>query len=159
FAIGASGHTALYTPPTVAGQPGTWTAGPDFKDGNGSLMYAMDAPACLLPNGKVLCTVGPNPPCSYPSPTTFFEYDGKTLAQINGPTNAGGQPYIGRLLLLPTGQVLYAASSQEISVYTPDGAPQDSWRPVITDCPDILFIGQTHVLQGQQLNGLSQANS
>jgi len=159
FAIGATGHTALYTPPAVINQPGAWNAGPDFKDINGNLMYAMDAPACLLPNGKVLCTVGPAPPCSYPAPTTFFEYDGTALKQIAGPSNASGQPYVGRMLLLPTGQVLYAAASQSISVYTPDGVPQDAWRPTITTCPNHLYVGQTYTLNGRQLNGLSQANS
>ena len=27
FALGASGHTAIYTPPALASQPGAWTAG------------------------------------------------------------------------------------------------------------------------------------
>ena len=30
FAVGATGHTGLYTPPANAADPGTWTAGPDF---------------------------------------------------------------------------------------------------------------------------------
>ena len=39
FATGASGHTALYTPPNIANQPGAWAAGPDFPmDGNGKLI-------------------------------------------------------------------------------------------------------------------------
>ena len=30
FVIGATNHTALYTPPPVANQPGTWAAGPEL---------------------------------------------------------------------------------------------------------------------------------
>jgi hypothetical protein len=159
FAIGATGHTALYTPPAVSTQPGTWAKGPDFKDANGKTLYAMDAPCCLLPNGKVLCIAGPDPVCSYPAPTTFLEYDGTNLNIITGPSNASGRPYVGRMLLLPTGQVLFAAATNVIAVYTPDGAPKSAWRPVITSCPNHLLNGQTYTLSGKQLNGLSQACS
>ena len=94
FAIGATGHTAIYTPPTSPGSPGTWVAGPDFpEDSTGKLMEAKDAPACLLPNGKVLCVAGPaGEGGAFPGPTTFFEFDGTALehhaqsAQCHGPT-------------------------------------------------------------------------
>jgi len=46
-----------------------------------------------------------------------------------------------------------------MEVYTPDGKPQDSWRPQITSCPSALQIAQTYVLQGKLINGLSQAVS
>ena len=32
FFAGATNHTALYTPPAIATDPGTWTAGPDFPN-------------------------------------------------------------------------------------------------------------------------------
>jgi len=58
--IGATGHTALYTMPAIANQPGTWTTGPDFPViAAGKVTGAKDAPACLLPNGRVLCIVAP----------------------------------------------------------------------------------------------------
>ena len=54
FCIGATGHTAVYHVKT-----NTWTAGPNFRtDSNGNLLRAFDAPAALLPNGRVLCVVG-----------------------------------------------------------------------------------------------------
>jgi hypothetical protein len=70
FAIGASGHTALYTPPnTVPTDPGSWAPGPDFPAGSGGqLIAAVDAPACLLPNGNVLCVVGPIDPSGFSDP-------------------------------------------------------------------------------------------
>src|SRR5437660_627063 len=36
FFAGATGHTALYTPPPIANQPGSWQTGPDFPDGTGA---------------------------------------------------------------------------------------------------------------------------
>jgi hypothetical protein len=71
FAIGATGHTAIFTPST-----NTWAAGPDFganTSGNSftdpagntcswtspsGLQGACDAPAVLLPGGQVLCCAG-----------------------------------------------------------------------------------------------------
>src|SRR5439155_20206894 len=59
FCVGATGHTALYTPPLIANQPGAWKAGPDFPSINGKTIGAKDAPCCLMPNGKVLLVGGP----------------------------------------------------------------------------------------------------
>lgn len=160
FAIGATGHTALYTSPPIASQPGAWTSGPDFPpDGNGALMEAKDAPACLLPNGKVLCTASPASDTTYPGPTSFFEYDGVSLNAVGAPNNAGGACYHGRMLVVPTGQVLFAADSADIAVYTPDGAPDPAWAPHITSHPVFVREKQTYTLNGYQLNGLSQAVS
>jgi hypothetical protein len=63
--------------------------------------------------------------------------------------------YWSRLLLLPTGQVLFSASSKNVQVYTPDGGPEESWRPTITS---VTPSASDYILQGTQLNGLSQAN-
>ena len=161
FMVGATGHTALYTPPSGGGT-GTWQAGPDFPaDSQGRLVKAKDAPGCLLPNGHVLCVAGPagDGAGDWPSPTMFFEFDGVGLNRVTDPPNANTVTYEGRLLLLPTGQVLYAAGTSAIYVYTPTGYPDPAWRPTITNCPSSLLIGHTYTLQGTQLNGLSQAAS
>jgi hypothetical protein len=161
FAIGATGNTAVYTPPPVANQVGAWASGPVFpNDAAGKPLEAKDAPACLMPNGKVLCTAAPaGEGGSYPSGTRFFEYDGSHLNEITGPVNATGPAYVGRMLLLPTGQVLYADGSKTVSVYSPDGAAQEDWRPEITDYPHHIRAKQTYTLRGRLLNGLSQACS
>jgi hypothetical protein len=163
FCVGATGHTALYQPPLHPTQPGTWIAGPDFPLSSGQLMRAFDAPACLLPNGSVLCAVGPKrlvPPdvgWSGP-PTEFFEFDGAVLHATPNPASAAGEPtFNARLLLLPTGQVLYANCSSTIEIYTPSGGPLPAWRPHITEVPPHLHPGETYRLHGRQLNGLSQA--
>ncbi|HEX8858702.1 MAG TPA: kelch repeat-containing protein [Actinomycetes bacterium] len=164
FAVGATNHTALYTMPPVANQAGTWADGPSFPaQAPNQTLGAKDAPACLLPNGKVLCVAGPVDGVSgdYLSPTYFFEFDpvAGTLTAVTRPANSGGPPFVGRMLLLPTGQVLFANGSQYVAVYTPDGGIDPSWAPQITTCPTALRPGWTYTLQGRQLNGLSQAVS
>jgi hypothetical protein len=158
FCVGATGHTAIYQPPLHPTHPGSWIAGPNFPVSGGHLMRAFDAPACLLPNGSVLCAVGPlNGGWSGP-PTEFFEFDGAHLHPAPNPASAAAQPtYQARLLLLPSGQVLYANCTDTIEIYTPAGGPQPSWRPHITEVPHHLHPGGTYRLQGRQLNGLSQA--
>jgi trimeric autotransporter adhesin len=54
FAIGADGHTALYTPSANA-----WAVGPDMVGtlgGTNFLFAADDAPAAMMPNGHVMMT-------------------------------------------------------------------------------------------------------
>jgi hypothetical protein len=158
FWTGATGHTAIYLPPLHPTQPGTWSPGPDFPVSGGHLMRAFDAPACLLPNGSVLCAVGPlNAGWSGP-PMEFFEFDGALLHAVPNPASAAGEPtFNARLLLLPSGQVLYSNCTHTIEIYTPSGGPQPAWRPHITEAPHHLHPGNTYRLHGRQLNGLSQA--
>ncbi|MDT5357016.1 MAG: hypothetical protein QOJ56_5548 [Mycobacterium sp.] len=162
FAVGATGHTALYTPPGNNTGTGTWTVGPDFpKDSSGRLLKAKDAPGALLPNGRVLCVAGPAGDAAgdWPSPTMFFEFDGTNLTRIADPPNANTVIYEGRMLLLPTGEVLYCAATHAMHAYRPDPGGQASWKPVITACATDLHPGISYVLSGHQLNGLSQAVS
>jgi hypothetical protein len=162
FAVGATNHTALYTMSPNANQPGTWTNGPTFPPPvAGMTLGAKDAPGCLMPNGLVLCVAGPVDGVSgdYLSPTYFFEFNPmtNTLSAITNPPTNGGPPYVGRFLLLPTGQVLFANGSANIQVYTPTGASDPTWKPNITSVPTTLVRGSTYTLQGRQINGLSQA--
>jgi hypothetical protein len=162
FCIGATSNTALYTPPAVANQPGTWASGPSFPVlVSGLTTGAKDAPAALLPNGRVLCVVAPyDPPGgTWGTPVTFFEYDpvANTLTQVPAASNNGGSPFSSRLILLPTGQVLHTDGSSTAAIYTPDGSPDPAWRPSITSVPTALHPGSTHTLHGRQINGLSQA--
>jgi hypothetical protein len=162
FCIGATANTALYTPPAIANQPGTWAAGPSFPVVvSGLVTGAKDAPACLLPNGRVLCVVAPYSPSAgtWGNPLYIYEYDpvANTLTQAPSPANGAGSPFSSRLILLPTGQVLHTNGSSTVAIYTPDGAPDPSWKPSITSVPTALLPGHTYVLHGRQINGLSQA--
>lgn len=95
FAIGAGGLTGIYTPPTtVPSDPGSWANGPSFPpDATGTLLGAVDAPACLLPNGNVLCVVGTVQTAADPEPgqtfaVQFFEFDGVALNPVPGTASA-----------------------------------------------------------------------
>jgi Kelch motif len=160
FFAGANGHNALYTPPALASDPGTWTMGPDFPDdANGQTVGCKDAPACLLTSGKVLIAAGPvnGVRNDFLSPTYFFEFDGAALRRVSDPPNAGGVPYIGRMLLLPTGQVLFAAQTGDIYAYNYSGCIDSAARPQITAAPVTVRPFHSYTLHGRVLNGLSQA--
>jgi hypothetical protein len=167
FCIGATNHTALYAPPPIANQAGTWSAGPDFPVlVAGRVTGAKDAPAALLPNGKVLCLVAPCDQTAsnqtiafWGTPVHFFEFDPGTnmLTEVSAPVNSGGSPFSSRLILLPTGEVLHTDNSSTVALYIPDGSPDPTWRPSITSVPSALRPGGTYQLHGRQINGLSQA--
>jgi hypothetical protein len=167
FCIGATSKTALYTLPPVSNQAGTWATGPSFPTiATGKTTGAKDAPAALLPNGRVLCLVAPYDPtaaqnttAAWGSPVYFYEYDpvANTLTAVPAASNNGGSPFSSRLILLPTGQVLHTNGGSTVAIYTPDGSPDPTWKPSITSVPSAIRPGWTYTLQGRQLNGLSQA--
>ena len=129
-------HTAIYTPGPNPSDPGTWTVGPDFPNGD----EAGDSFAALLPNGNVL-VLGVS--------GRLYEFDGTNLTP--GPIGPGS------LLVLPTGEVLVAAS--RVEVYTSTGTYDPAWAPTITNAPSTVVRGMTYKISGTQFNGLSQAAS
>jgi hypothetical protein len=166
---GGHGKTVLYTPPAAPSDVGTWAAGPNIPTVGGQVIVCNDCPATLLPNGKVLFTAANFLNNNWGSPVLFFEYDptANTITQAPTAPNNNVFPYPGspgvyfsRMMLLPTGQVLFSASSSDVACYTPDGGPKEAWRPTIRS---ITPHGSPHhpdyyLLRGTQLNGLSQAN-
>ena len=165
--VGATGHTALYTMPSDPALPGTWQAGPDFPaDGSGTagaLLEAKDAPGCLMVNGKVLCLVAPHGDSgTYPNGQKFFEYTpdpgggAGTLAAAPdaGLDSALTPAFTGRMLALPSGQVLYSNFNTQLAVYTPDGSPDPSWSPAVTGLA--AHTDGSFQVSGTQFNGLSE---
>src|SRR6185437_7856652 len=71
FFLGATGHTAFYTPAT-----NTWTAGPDIPNG----LVADDAPGAIMPNGDILLAADTG---GYTGPTTIFEFNPTTNTYTN----------------------------------------------------------------------------
>jgi hypothetical protein len=130
------GHTAIYTPPGVLTDPGSWTVGPDFPNGDN----AGDSFAVLLPNGHVLVEGDLG---------TLYEFDGSTLT-ASGSVTAGSS-----LLVLPTGEVIVGGNT--VLLYTPSGQPSASWAPTIKTFPATVTRGSTYAISGTQFNGLSQA--
>jgi hypothetical protein len=159
FFIGATGKTALYSAPVNSSDPGSWITGPDIPHVNGQPIGCKDSPSCLLTNGKVLISGGPVDGMrnDYLTPTYFFEFDGTSIHRVADPPNNSKEPYQGRMMLTPTGSVLYASASNEIYAYSYCSFPENSWRPHITSVSSFLRAGGTYTLKGQQINGLSQA--
>lgn len=156
FCTGATGFNAVYTPGPNITDAGTWADAVKFPVVGGQLDIA-DGPACLLPNGNVLCDASPG---VFNSPSHFYEFDGTTLnAAPATPRSGGDSSFVGVMLMLPTGQVLFTDQSSDVEIYTPTGGPQNSWRPGITSFPAVVSQGQTFTLQGTQLNGLSQCSA
>lgn len=160
FVIGGTPHTGLYTMPGTPTGTGTWANGPDFPTINTRMIGAEDAPAAVLPNGHVMITGGPVTANggTYETPTYFFEWagTGTVLPQVTAPPNSTGQPFIGRMMITPTGQLLFAAQGQ-IQVFTPSTGANPAWKPSVTYVASVLAPGGTYILQGRQLNGLTQA--
>ena len=152
LATGASGHNAVYDTVTA-----TWSSAPDFPKVNGKQLDIADGPAALLPNGNVLCMTSPG---VYKTGAVFFEWDGNNFNQtVNIPNASVDISYYGRMLELPTGQILLTDGSSDVEVYTPTGTPNPSWAPTITKVAKTLIHGKSSALSGTQLNGLSQGAS
>jgi Kelch motif protein len=141
FATGSNstagpGHTAIYTPPAIPTDPGTWTIGPNFPNGDN----AGDSFAALLPNGNVLVEGNSG---------RLYEFDGVNFT----PTLTAP----GALIVLPTGQVLVANGSL-VRLYTPSNTTYlPAWAPTIIIHPTTVVRGSTYQIVGKQFNGLSQA--
>ncbi len=165
FATGAAGFNDIYNPGN-----GAWSRGPSFPTisvtysaGSCNLSNATeqlseaDAPAVLLPDGNVLIAPGPvDATCQWIPPTEFFEFDGTSLTQVADAVNGSKVPsYKGRLLLLPTGQVMYTNTFNYVQLYTPAGSPNPSWTPIVSSSPSNVTPGGTdYQLSGTQFNGL-----
>jgi hypothetical protein len=157
IAFGAIKDNAVYKTST-----GTWMAGPPFPMVAGMQLNVQDGPASLLPCGNVLVMASPG----QNAPSTFFEFDGNNLNKVTQPQsnqkNVGS--YEGRMVILPTGQVLYSDGSKTMSVYTADPVacpPDPGSAPTITNSPAIIVRGnnKTYQVSGTQFNGKSQGAS
>jgi hypothetical protein len=150
FATGANscsaGHTAIYDTTTA-----TWSAGPNFPN----ILDIADGPAALLPDGNVLLNTSPG---VYANGSKFFEWDGTKLNLTTAPPNASiDSSYVGNMVCLPTGQIMFTDFSSDVEVYTPSGTYSAEWQPKITYVAKTLTHGSTNnILRGTQLNGLSQ---
>ena len=154
FQIGATTNTATYTPGSTLTSAGTWTAGLGIPGGLG----AVDAPAAMLVNGKILCDLGPvdgfNGPCSF----LEYDYTSDTFTQVSAP--GGGStynslPYANSMLDLPDGSVLFIGgqNSGSLYVYMPNGTPLAAGKPTIISLTGNLN-GSYH-LTGIGLSGIS----
>lgn len=150
FAEGGTSNTSIYN------SGGNWSNGPPFPANIG----VIDGPAAILPSGNVLVMASPNTPCaSYPPGAVFYEFNGTSLTSVAAPSapNPAQLPaFVGRMLVLPTGQILWTNGTTTVQVYTGSGTYQSSWAPVISSVPGALTAGSTYTASGMQFNGLTQ---
>jgi hypothetical protein len=143
---------------------GAWSSAPSFPVIDNAQYDCADAPAALLTDGDVIVQASAG---VYQKPSHFFEFSiskkgAATLVEVNDPKSA---PHIssfeGRFLELPTGQILWSNDGQtrhpEIATYTPKGAAQQAWLPVVASVATLLTIGSTdNAISGTNFNGFSQ---
>jgi Kelch motif len=153
-AFGASGHTAIYWRSGNPTQAGTWEAGPDFPIVGGKQLDSADGPAAPLPDGTILVSAGPG----YTKPgVSFYEYNGvKFTAEPSVPRSPKDPTYYGRMLVLPTGQILYTDGTNDIQIYTATGTSTASWAPTIANFPSKITNKTAYAISGTQFNGLTQ---
>jgi hypothetical protein len=147
---GATGQNAIYDSTT-----GIWSVAPDFPlNAAGHQLDIADGPAALLPSGNVLCMTSPG---AYAPGVEFFEWNGTSFTAVPGtPNSPTDSSYYGRMVELPTGQILLTDGSNLVELYNSAGSPDPAWAPTITTVPTTLTHGTTYTLSGTQLNGLSQ---
>jgi hypothetical protein len=138
---GTAAHTVIYTPGPTPADPGSFTRGPDFSNGDD----AGDASAALLPSGNILIAALSG---------RFYEFDGVNLSLTGSLPNNGGKT-VYFVLPLPNGQALVIGGVTR--VYSGDGSADPAWAPTITAAPTVVTRGSTYTISGTQFNGLSQA--
>ena len=162
FYLGGTGHTVLYSPSQLGGtNAGTWAQGPEIPSGH----VSADAPAVMMPNGKILCAVGA-------SSSWFYEYDYTDhTANTNGsfhPTASPGSSTVGSsysaspisflFLNLPDGTILCSAWGNQLYIYQPDTGPLTAHKPTISSItPNIAEV--SYHLTGTRLNGISAGSA
>jgi hypothetical protein len=149
--FGAVPSTAIYD---VASN--TWVAGPTPANG----LDAADAPAALEPNGKVLAMLSPG---EFAGGCQMVEYDpnSNSLASTANPANCpADSSFVGHLMILPTGQIMFTDFNNQVEVYTPAPGVVAGVAPLIFLSSNALHTpSNNNVLNGTQLNGLSQNNA
>jgi hypothetical protein len=161
LAFGGTTSTTVASHMAIYSTSGTWSAGADqpFSCGSSKKQACTmaDAPAAVLPNGNVLLAASAG---QFTTPTNFFEYSptGNVYNAVPGTSDAGSSSsFYHNFLILPTGQVLNVSTyTSNIQIYTPSGAYQSSWQPIVTNAPSCVAPGSSYVVSGNQLNGLTQ---
>jgi subtilisin-like proprotein convertase family protein len=145
--FGGTGHTAYFN-------GSSWQAGPNIPSGN----MADDTPAAVMPNGHVLVSVDRG---DFTSPSRIYELDPSTNTYAAVPDPSSDLSYLAaynhRMLVLPSGQVMWSDGGSSTYLYTPVGGPSTSWRPTISSIA--VHPNGSALLTGTQLNGLTEGAS
>ena len=126
---------------------------------SGSYIASIDSPTqvTLSANAKTTTTSNLTYGGIFSNPTLLFDFNpanGKmTPMNVPDPNLQVNPAYITRMLMLPTGQLLFNDIFNQPFVYTPDGGAPDTALPVITGI--VANGGGSYTLTGNQLNGQS----
>jgi hypothetical protein len=109
----------------------------------------------VVPDGNVLVGASPG---IFSAPTYFFEFNGTTLTQVPATPNSPNNPsFVGRMLVLPTGEIMYTDGSNNVQIYSTVGHSKNAWAPKITNFPPTVKPSMTYKIKGHQFNGLTSA--
>jgi Kelch motif protein len=114
----------------------------------------ISSPATATTSGDTISWGG-----TFSNPTELFDFDPRTntISQVTSALPDGNLPYQGcypsRMLILPTGQLLFSDDTSQLWVYTSSGAPNQELRPLIKNIN--YEGGGTFRLGGFQLDGQS----
>jgi hypothetical protein len=138
--------------------------------GNGipinTVITSVDSASQVRINNAATATI-PNDPIqwggTFSPPTQIFDFnpDANTISPVSPPIPdanlAGTRAFVTRMLVLPTGEVLFSDGSRQLWIYTPDGPVDEASRPII----DAITYngGGVFTLTGRQLNGQSAGSS
>jgi hypothetical protein len=168
---GASGFTSSGNitagSPVITGIPSTailqvfWSVnGPGIPAG--SYILSVDSTSQVTISNPATSTIGGDAISwggTFSNPTELFDFDPvmNTIHQITSALPDGNLStegsYPTRMLILPTGQLLFSDSSSQLWVYTSEDAPNPFFRPIITKI--IYQGGGKFRLKGLQLDGQS----
>jgi hypothetical protein len=125
------------------------------------MIGAEDAPCAILPNGNVLMALGPVTANggTYEPPTYFFEYDGTNLIQVSVPPTSSGPPFIGRMLVLPTAEVMWLTGSNQVYLYSNLPSAPAAWKPTLQGYSKYMERNIPYTVKGLQFNGVSNGAS
>jgi hypothetical protein len=150
--------TAIYTVSTD-----TWVTGPSVPaECGGEFCTTADVPAAVLPHGNILFAASPFNKGLQP-PTRFFEFTSATDKNPNSIERVADPPGASstaatfyNLLELPNGNIFATDFTNVAKIYGPTGHAPREWKPRITSAPLCVAPGATSMLEGVQLNGLTQ---
>jgi hypothetical protein len=133
----------------------TWSVGPTPANG----LDQADGPAALEPNGKVLAMLSPG---LFQGGCQFVEYDPlvNTLTNTANPAHCpSDSSFVGHLMILPAGQIMFTDFSGQVEIYTPAQGVVSGVAPTINPVSGQLNSpSNNNVLSGTQLNGLTENN-
>jgi len=118
----------------------------------------ISAPATATTSGDAISWGG-----TFSNPTELFEFDPlrNSIHQITSALPDANLPFEGsyptRMLILPTGQLLFSDSSSQLWVYTSDDGPNPFVRPIVFN---VNYLGGgKYRLTGLQIDGQSSGAS